>query len=286
MDNADTAENDARTDVEARAAASLSTLSEVVAAAGSRIAIVTGATGGIGSAFATELMSEPLDEIWVLGRNEQHLRELCNQHGEQVVPLRCDLTNPADRAALRERLQQLHPRIYWLVNNAGIARMAPSAEMPADEIEKTISLNCSAPALIINMCLPFMHEGAHVLNVSSASAFQPVPYLNLYAATKAFLRSYSRALGVELKPRDITVTAVCPGWVDTNLLPRRINDRPVHFPGLVSPERVVRQALADARRGRDMSVCGLYTRWQHTIVKLLPQKLTMKLWLRSTQRYR
>lgn len=286
MGNTDTTESDACIGAEARTTASLSATPEAVASAGSRIAIVTGATGGIGSAFVAELMSEPLDEIWALGRNEQRMRELRDQHGERVVSLRCDLTSPADRAALHERLQQLHPRICWLVNNAGIARMAPTAEMSADEIERIISLNCNAPASVINMCLPFMHEGAHVLNVSSASAFQPVPYLNLYAATKAFLRSYSRALGVELESRGIAVTAACPGWVDTSLLPRSINGEPVRFPGLVSPERVARQALTDARHGRDMSVCGLYARWQHAIVKLLPQKLTMKLWLHSIQRYR
>lgn len=251
-----------------------------------RIAIITGATGDIGSAFVAELMREPLDQVWTLGRNERRLNELRDQYDERVVPLRCDLANPDGLAALQSSLQQLHPHICWLVNNAGIARMAATEDMAVSEIEQIISVNCSAPASIISMCLPFMHEGARVLNVSSASAFQPVPYLNLYAATKAFLRSYSRALGAELKPRGITVTAACPGWVDTSLLPRRINGEPVRFPGLVAPERVVRQALSDARRGCDMSVCGLYTRWQHTVAKLLPQKLTMKLWLHSTQRYR
>ena len=70
--------------------------------------------------------------------------------------------------------------------------------------------NFKAPVLLTNICLPYMHKGSRIINVCSASAFQPTPYLNLYASTKAFERSYSRALNVELKPLGITVTAACP----------------------------------------------------------------------------
>lgn len=250
-----------------------------------KIAIITGATGGIGRIFVRELAKESIDEIWVIGRNETRLLELKKELGEKIIPICKDLTNDADILSFSDLLKEQDPSVLWLVNNAGVARMAPTADFSVTEIKQTIDLNCKAPAELINICIPFMEKGAKILNVSSASAFQPVPYINLYAATKAFERSYSRALNSELKPYGITVTAVCPSWVDTEMLTKNINGKKVRFPGIVKPEKVVKKALKDAKKGRDMSVCSLYVKCQHLNVKLLPQKLTMKIWLQSIRKY-
>lgn len=250
-----------------------------------KIAIITGATGGIGRIFVRELAKESIDEIWVIGRNETRLLELKKELGEKIIPICKDLTNDADILSFSDLLKEQDPSVLWLVNNAGVARMAPTADFSVTEIKQTIDLNCKAPAELINICIPFMKKGAKILNVSSASAFQPVPYINLYAATKAFERSYSRALNSELKPYGITVTAVCPSWVDTEMLTKNINGKKVRFPGIVKPEKVVKKALKDAKKGRDMSVCSLYVKCQHLNVKLLPQKLTMKIWLQSIRKY-
>lgn len=250
-----------------------------------KIAVVTGASGGMGQVFVRELAKEALDEIWIIGRKENRLLMLRNEWGERIRPVCMDLTKNTDLSALADLLKEQNPSVMWLVNNAGMARMAPSGTFSFSEIEQTIGLNCKAPAALINLCLPFMEKGAKILNISSASAFQPVPYLNLYAATKAFARSYSRALHAELKPSGITVTAVCPGWVDTDMLSRKINGKKVHFPGITSPERVVKKAVRDAKKGKDMSVCTFYVKCQHLHVKLLPQKLTMKIWLHGIKGY-
>ena len=250
-----------------------------------KIAIVTGASGGMGQIFVHELMKEMLDEIWIIGRNEERLLALKEKLGERIVPIRKDLTKDADIMSVSDLLKAKEISVLWLINNAGIARMAPSAEFSVFEIQQTITLNCTAPAELINICIPFMKKGAKILNISSASSFQPVPYLNLYAATKAFERSYSRALNAEMKSSGITVTAVCPGWVDTEMLSKEINGKKVHFTGMVDPEKVVKKALKDAKKGRDMSVCSLYVKCQHLNVKLMPQKLTMKIWQRGIRKY-
>lgn len=250
-----------------------------------KIAVVTGASGGMGQIFVRELAKEALDEIWAVGRNEQRLLSLKNEFGDKVRPVCMDLTKSTDLRSFSNLLAGQNPTVLWLVNNAGMAKMAPSSEFSFSEIEQTIDLNCMAPAVLTNLCLPFMEKHARILNISSASAFQPVPYLNLYAATKAFERSYSRALNQELKPSGITVTAVCPGWVDTDMLSKEINGEKVRFPGIIAPERVVRKALRDAKRGRDMSVCSFYVKCQHLNVKLLPQRLTMKIWLSGIKKY-
>lgn len=250
-----------------------------------KIAIVTGASGGIGQVFVRELAKEALDEIWAVGRNYKRLLALKEEFGDIIVPICKDLTKSDEILSVSERLKEQEQSVLWLVNNAGIARMAPTAEFSISEIGQTIDLNCKAPAALINICIPFMEKGARILNISSASAFQPVPYINLYAATKAFERSYSRALNAELKPSGITATAVCPGWVDTEMLSEEVGGRRVHFPGMTAPEQVVKKALKDAKKGRDMSVCSLYVKCQHFNVKLLPQKLTMKIWLHGIRNY-
>lgn len=250
-----------------------------------KIAIITGASGGIGRIFVRELMKETLDEIWIIGRNQGRLLALKREFGEKIVPICKDITKDADILSVLDLLKEQTLSVLWLVNNAGIAKMAPTAEFSISEIKQTIDLNCKAPAELVNICIPFMEKGAKILNVSSASAFQPVPYINLYAATKAFERSYSRALNAELKPSGITVTAVCPSWVDTAMLSKEIDGKEVNFPGIVAPEKVVKKALKDAKKGKDMSVCSFYVKCQHLNVKLMPQKLTMKIWLHSIRMY-
>lgn len=250
-----------------------------------KTAIITGASGGMGRIFVRELYREALDEIWVIGRNEERLIRLQKEFGEKILPVCRDLTRDEDVLSVRDLLREREASVIWLVNNAGIAKMAPTADFSFSEIKQTIDLNCKAPAQLINICIPFMEKGAKILNISSASAFQPVPYINLYAATKAFERSYTRAVNVELKPLGITATAVCPSWVDTDMLSKEINGKKVRFPGIVSPEKVVKKALRDAKRGRDMSVCSFYVKCQHLNVKLMPQKLTMKIWTQGIGKY-
>ena len=249
------------------------------------VAILTGAPGGLGYAFLKELCKEAYDEIWAIGRNVKRLKDLVEEFGNKIVPLCIDLTKSDEIKRLYGILQAEQPNVTVLINNAGIAQMKPSKDLTADEIEKTIDLNCKAPTILTNICLPYMQRGSKIINVCSASAFQPVPYINLYASTKAFERSYSRALNVELKPLGISVTAVCPSWIDTDMLVKEINGKKVKFSGLISPEKVAKTAIADAKKGKDMSVCSLYVKCQHLNVKFMPQKLTMKIWMKSIKKY-
>lgn len=250
-----------------------------------RIAILTGATGGLGYAFLKELIKESLDEIWAIGRNTEKLKSLYKEFGEIVVPLRLDLTNIEDLYKFNDILNEKKPHITFLINNAGIAQMKQSKDLQIEEIENTVNLNCKAPVILTNFCIPYMGKGSKIINVCSASAFQPTPYLNLYASSKAFERSYSRALNAELKPFGITVTAACPSWIDTDMLVKEINGKKVAFKGMVTPEKVAKTAIKDAKKGKDMSVCSLYVKCQHINVKFMPQKLTIKIWMRMIKKY-
>jgi short-subunit dehydrogenase len=249
------------------------------------IAIITGATGGIGEEFVNQILQYELDEIWAVARNEKKLNELREKYGERVVPVPADLSDINSIDKISEMLSVQKPQVRFLINNAGLAKMAPYKDFSQEEIIRTIDVNCKAPVLLCNICIPYMRSGSNILNISSASAFQPTPYINLYAASKVFERNYSRALNVELKGTGITVTAVCPSWVDTALLPKEVNGRKTEFPGIVTASRVVQTALKDAQKKRDMSVCSLYVKCQHLNVKLLPQRLVMKIWTYSIRKY-
>ena len=251
-----------------------------------RIAIITGASGGIGREFTRLMVRENVDEIWAIARNQTKLVALKKQFGEKVIAISKDLSDPKEVHSIEAMLRAEMPVVAYLINNAGIARMGFYSEFTTKEIEEIISVNCSAVAKLCSVCIPYMQAGSRILNISSASSFQPLPYLNLYAASKAFVRSYSRALHAELKSKKITVTAVCPGWVDTELLWKKINGKKVSYPGLVSAGKVAKKALKDAKRGKDMSVCSLYVKNEHVFTKLMPQKISMAIWLWGIRKYK
>ena len=182
------------------------------------IAVITGATGGLGQEFVRCVLKENIDEIWAVARNEKRLNALKEKFGDTIRPVRCDLANSSDLADLFALTESEKPDIRLLINNAGIGKMGSSAEFPDSDVVQEIDINCKAVCLLCSHAIPFMKPGSRILNISSASSFQPVPYINLYAASKAFVRSYTRALNVELRSKGITCTAVCPGWIDTEML--------------------------------------------------------------------
>lgn len=250
-----------------------------------RIAVITGASGGIGREFVKILVKEDIDEVWAIARNQEKLTYLQKELGEKIIPISKDLSKSAELHSIAEMLKSQKPVIAYLINNAGLAKMGSYQEFTVEEIENTISVNCNALVVLCTLCIPYMEEGSRILNISSASSFQPLPYLNLYAATKVFERTYSRALNMELKGLGITATAVCPSWVDTDLLMEEYNGKKTKFPGIVTPQRVAIKALQDAKRGKDMSVCTLYVKYLHLLSKLYPQKMVMNYWVKKIKPY-
>ena len=250
-----------------------------------RIAIITGASGGIGKEFTKLMLKEEIDEIWAIARNQEKLQILRNELGDKIIIISKDLSIPSELLSIGELLKNQKPVIAYLINNAGIAKMGSYQEFTALEIMNTININCTALTVLCTLCIPFMKKGSRILNISSASSFQPLPYLNIYSATKVFERYYSRSLNIELKGTGITSTAVCPSWVDTELLKTELNGKKFKFPGIVTPDRVAIKALRDAKRGKDMSVCTLRVKYGHLLAKIFPQKMVMISWLYRIKKY-
>ncbi len=249
-----------------------------------RTAIITGATGGLGREFTRVIDSyDDIDEIWAVGRNTEKLEKLGTTCGK-VIPVCADLSKDG-LEIISQRIEDEKPDIRLLVNNAGIGYLGAYESMGTKSVRDFCEINCTAPAALISVALPYMHKGAGILNISSASSFQPNPYLSLYSASKVFLKNLSRAIYMELKPKGITVTAVCPGWIDTEMLPREKDGKRIRYAGMIGAKKVVRKALKDNKKGKDMSTPGWFSKYFRIYSKITPTRLTMKQWVRIVRKH-
>lgn len=250
-----------------------------------KIAIITGASSGFGKEFVKLLLDEPeISEIWAIARSGDKLWQLSQEFGPKIVAIPADLSDKESYDTLRKRLETTHVSVQYLVNNAGYAKLCAYDDLSVDESLNMIDLNIGAVVALGLICIPHMPSGSHILNIASQASFFPLPYQNLYSSTKTFVRNYTRALNVELKERGSCATAVCPGWMKTALFDRCLigaKKAATNFFGIVEPDVVARKALKDAKKGKDISVYGLYVKLTHLLSKLLPQRVMMKLWLRQ-----
>lgn len=246
------------------------------------IAVITGATGDIGEEFVKKLISE-VDYVWAVGRSENKLAALKDAYGDKIVPVKADLANKDEIHSVCAKIENDKPSIKYLVNNAGVAKMAPVSGFSLEEISNMLDINDKAATLICRACIPYMVKDSYILNIASASAFQPNPYIALYSASKAYLLSFTRSLNVEND--NITCTAVCPGWVDTKMLPKTNKGKDIKYPGMVTADKVVDAALKDCKKGRDVSVCSFYYRYMRFLSKVMPHRTLMKFWVKGIQQY-
>lgn len=246
------------------------------------ISVITGATGDIGEEFVKALINE-VDYVWAVGRSEEKLSALIDKYGEKIIPIKADLSDRNDIFAFCKKIEEEKPEIGYLVNNAGVAKMKPVSEFSYEEISDMLDINDKAATLICRAAIPYMAQGSFILNIASASAFQPNPYIALYSASKAYLLSFTRSLNVENE--SITCTAVCPGWVDTKMLPKKNQGKDIKYPGMTPASKVVQVALKDSRRGKDVSVCSFYFKYMRFLSKITPHSLAMKMWVRAIRQY-
>ena len=252
-----------------------------------KIIVVTGASSGMGRVFAHELAKKHKpDEMWLIARRENRLRELAEEiSGESGVKSRVmppDLTDSHSLEIYREALGEAGAEISVLVNAGGFGKFGYHTAVDTSVSLNMIDLNCKALLAMTDASLPHMTRGSQIYQLGSLSAFQPVPYLNTYAATKAFVLSYSRGLAAELRPKGFRVMAVCPGWVKTEFFGRAETsdkDAITYFNRMYTPEEIVKTAIRDMERGRGVSIHGLPIKLQVLAVKLLPVGLVMKIWL-------
>ncbi len=250
------------------------------------IAVITGASSGMGREFVLRLdRDEQFDEIWVLARRREPLEALGSETRAKVRAIPCDLTKPESIDAYAALLDEVKPTVSVLVNAGGFGRFGAFTDIPLEVQLEMIDLNDKALVAMTYRTLPHMAEGSRIYQLGSLSAFQPVPYIGVYGASKAFVLSFSRELNVELKKRGIRVMAVCPGWVKTEFFDRAVTDDTItYYNRYYTAEEVVRRAIRDMKRGKDVSVCGKQIRAQVRLTKLLPHRTVMKIWCKQQKK--
>lgn len=248
-----------------------------------KIAVITGASSGMGREFVYALdKDEDFDELWLIARREERLIELSEKCRAKVRPLPLDLGERESFKAYRALLESEKPEIAVLVNAAGFGLFGTFTDMDMDRQLDIIDLNSRALTAMCHMSLPYMTKGGRIYNMGSMSSWQPVPYINVYGASKAYVLNFSRALGVELKDRGIKVMAVCPGWITTEFFDHAIHDDTIsYFNRYYPPEQVIQKALKDMKKGKNASVLGFPERVQTVLVKHLPVKMVMKTWCKQ-----
>ncbi len=245
-----------------------------------RRALVTGASAGIGAAFAERLAHEGYDLV-IVARDRERLETRAQQMRErssvQVEVLPADLTEPAELHIVEAVIADAH--LELLVNNAGFGTMGTFAELDAEREEAEIRLNIVALVRLTRAALPGMiqRKSGAIINVSSMAALQPAPYNATYGATKAFVNSFTEAIHEELRGSGVRVQALCPGFTRTEFQQRAgVDVSRVPQAAWMAPEAVVESSLAGLRRGDLVYVPGLANRVVSTLVSAVPRSLSRR----------
>ncbi len=248
------------------------------------IAIITGASSGIGREFAATLSAHGhFDEVWVIARHGDKLEELKSVIPFPLRPLSFDLSKRDSYDSFAALLEAEKPNVALLINCSGFGKFEATLDTPLAVNLNMMDLNCGGIMAMCQLSVPYMTAGAKIINIASVAALQPLPYINVYAATKAFVLSYSRALNRELKKNGIAVMAVCPFWTRTNFFDRAIDggkERVVKkYIAMYEPSQIVARAWRDLKRGKDKSLYGFKSRGQALLVKLMPHSFVMSFWM-------
>ena len=248
------------------------------------IAIVTGASSGMGKEFVLQMHKYvTVDQVWVIARREDALKQLQQVCPVPVRPIPLDLCRQESFDEFAAILEQEKPDIKLLVNAAGFGKFGDFRKIPLEQDLRMIDLNCKALVSMTRICLPYLHKGSHILQLDSLSAFQPVPYITTYGATKAFVLSYTRAIHAELKKEGIRVMAMNPFWVRTEFFDHAFQTNTCevqNFVKVYETKDVVATGLKHLyKTGKQVSIHGLLPKAQTLLVKLLPHSLVMNIWM-------
>lgn len=248
-----------------------------------KTAIITGASSGLGREIVRQVgdVFPEIECYWLIARRADRLSELAAALPEkEIVCLALDLCDPMSFVLLQERLAEARPEIALLVNNAGCGYLGRIGEADTASQTRMVDLNLRALTAVTNMAVPYMSRGGRILNVSSIAAFCPNPRMTVYSASKAYVSAYTVGAAEELRPRGVTVTAVCPGPMSTEFLEVggiAGNSRMFEMLPYCDQIRVAAGALRAAREGRTIYTPRLFYKVYRLLAKVTPVKLMVKL---------
>lgn len=246
------------------------------------IAVITGASSGLGEEFALQIDSlfHNLDEIWLIARRKERMEELAKVLSTKAKVVQLDVADEKQMQLFQEVLAIASPTIRILVNCAGFGLLGAFEKLSAVEQIGMVRVNCEGLTRMTHLCLPYMKKNSRIIQLASSAAFLPQINFAVYAATKSYVLSFSRALGEELRSRQIYVTAVCPGPVKTeffDIAESYGQTLAVKKMTEISADRVVKDALRASYQKKEMSVCSLPIQAFWIISKLLPHSMILRI---------
>src|SRR5436190_18544821 len=242
--------------------------------------LITGASSGIGEAFARKLAAEG-HNVLLVARSEDKLIALCNElglnHNVRAEYFVADLSQPESPARLLEETRERNLEIDLLINNAGFGSMGEFGELDLARELNMIDLNVRSLVELTHLFLQPMRERRRgsIINVASTAGFQPVPFMATYAATKAFVLSFSEALWEENRPFGIKVMALCPGVTETGFFEASRMKRPPAR-AAQTPKEVVDTALRALKRSKSSVISGWTNRFMTESERVLPRSFVLR----------
>lgn len=251
-----------------------------------KVTLITGASSGIGEAFARRLAASEHDLI-VVARSENKLHELCDelmlQYKIMAHYVALDLLEEDADEKLLEEVLKHNFEVDWLINNAGFGSMGDFAALDLEKEMDIIRLNVSSLVALTHRFLPQMRarKRGTIINVSSSAGFQPIPFMATYAATKAFVTSFTEAIAEENRPFGIRVMALCPGATRTNFFAASDIKEPLMVKGEQTPEEVVDAALRGLKRGKATVISGWANYLGSVLGKHVPDSVSTRVMARA-----
>lgn len=239
-----------------------------------KITVITGASSGMGKEFAVQLFNryekqnEQNRELWLLARSKENLEQLAaSLTGRTKVKIfAVDLGGSVGAQKFNQILQNENSTeeffIEYLINNAGFGTYGPFNETPVEKEMQMIDLNCTSLTGICGYSIKYLKEGSTIINVASLASFMPLGNFAVYAATKAYVLSFSLAMAAELKDKKIKVSALCPGSVSTNFANIASNGKRKEVLHGRDPKKVVSHCLKNADKGKKTILT--FAKWRLT----------------------
>lgn len=249
-----------------------------------KIAIVTGASGGLGEEFVKALAKEEVDEVWAIARRKEKLEEIAALCGDKVIPFPLDLTKDESYEAIEKRIIEEEASIKWMVNNAGMGRSLCFKNENVDYMKKSIDLNVKAVTILSFIALNHMEKGSYLLNVGSQAGWQPVPYETTYAATKAYVNNFTMNLYYEYKSKGIHVMLVSPYWIEDAMLREMDHGKDVKLKMVSTPNEVVVYAMKAAKKKKMVAMNKRGVRTMNFAQRFVSTDYAVGTWLKTAKK--
>jgi short-subunit dehydrogenase len=251
-----------------------------------KVTLITGASGGIGAAFAHQLAAQQ-HHLLLVARSADKLKVLSGQlealYGVKAYYLAIDIAQPGSAQEIAREALSKDLEVHWLINNAGIGAGGDILEYSMDHYRHMMHLNMEAMVAITYQFLPQMRKNREgvIINVGSIAGFNPIPYMNVYAATKGFVMYFTQALHEENRLFNVTTMLLCPGATETGFFDAAKigSDRKATFSSknMETPEQVAAAAMKRWQKNDFVTISGWQNRMAVRLFKLFPKRMLMKL---------